>query len=335
MDKSLILAWAKEYIQIHSKLGVQVGFYSSGMVEQHCFGQASKESIFDVASVSKAFMTSYLCMIAVEKDLIKLNTKVSEIFKCSKDISDISISELLTHTSGLKAWLPMYGLVSSAEQARDYLLNLEILPENRGQRVYSDLGFIILGFILEDIFKERLDVLFNKNIINPLGLKNTFFQNNLNKDSMTTSFGNPFEKQLVESLGIENLKSISWRNYPIKNEVNDFNCFSVFKGISGHCGLFSNSNDMIEISKSIIFNKIVSKKTRDTFLNKLIQNNSLGFLASPKLMKFSLNENWRGHHGFTGCSVFINVESLEAFSFLSNRQVVGLEEKNYGNWKMN
>ncbi len=334
MDKFLILAWAKEYIQIDPKLGAQVGFYSDGKVEIHSFGSANNESLFDIASVSKAFMTSYLCMIAVEKNLLTLGSKVSEFFPCSKDVGRITIEQILSHTSGLIAWLPMYGLVDSKEQAREYLFNLSIDESLKGKRVYSDIGFMILGFILEEVFKESIDEVFQKYILIPLDLKNTYFESTLTKDSLPTSNGNPFEKQLIQDRNIATKKKIDWRERLLIKEVNDFNCSSVFKGSSGHCGLFSNSLDLLELSRSLIDNRIVSKKTRDSFLERILEKNSLGFLADPHLLKFNLSKLWRGHHGFTGCSTFFNTKTSTAFSFLSNRQVAGLNGKKYHNWKL-
>ncbi len=320
---------------MHPKLGVQVGFQSEGLNEVHCFGSATEDSIFDIASVSKAFMTSYLCMIGVEKKLLSLDSKVSDFFECSEDLSEISIKEMLSHTSGLAAWLPMYGLVSSRKEAKSYLLNLKIDKKTKGERLYSDLGFMIIGFILEEVFKNNLDKIFLDHVLSPLGLKKTFFQNTLNAESMPTSNGNPFEKTLIQDRKIEVTKSIKWRDKVIQNEVNDFNCSYIFEGVSGHCGIFSNSFDLLEITKSLLENAIVSGAIRNSFMNDLIQGNALGFLADSKLMKFKLDKNWRGHHGFTGCSVFLNTESNEAFTFLSNRQVAGLRNNKYPDWKLN
>ncbi len=328
MEKLKIKSWAQELSQ--KGISVQLGFQDSTENQDIMnFGEANNQSLFDIASVTKGVMTTYLIMIAQNEGILNIEDTLGKYLKVGSKLESVVIKELLTHKSGLMSWLPLYGLVNNKKEAYDYLLKNNWELASRGERVYSDLGFMILGCLLEDTYSLNLQSLFDEKIKKPLGLKNTFFQNELSIASLATSFGNPFEKKLILDRKIKTLKSINWRDYQIVNEVNDYNCFNVFDGVSGHCGLFSNVEDLLVIANSLMNSQLVSEELSQSFFNE----KNLGFISDSNLLKFDLPTGYLGHHGFTGCTFVFHPKTKQSMVFLSNRQIAGLKSENYINWK--
>lgn len=315
----------KEYLSTNSANSVQIGYQSVNKKEIQNFGESKIDSVYDIASISKVVMTTYLVMMAYDKKLLKLEDKVSKFFNFkNREIENITLLELLSHTSGLRGWIPFY---LSSHNSFLEIIEHETL-NNKNQRVYSDLGFILLGKVLEKIFEAKLNFIFKENVIDPLKLKNTFFEKGFNsKKVIPTSIGNPFEKNLSKSLDF--VKDFDWRDYRLQGEVNDGNCHHYFKGVSGHCGLFSNCEDLLMICDSMKNHNCFSY-----FTSIDIQKNGLGFLKDKSLLKFSFSDATLGHHGFTGCSLFLDPKEHKNLIFLSNRQFGGLNESsNYLDWK--
>src|SRR2546426_8888521 len=121
---------------------------------------ATLETIYDLASLTKPFVTGLLCARLVELGELTLDSSIAnyllEFDRPDKNL--ITIRELLTHTSGLPAWRPLYIIAhGQAEGALAAIANLP-LEHKPGQRViYSDLGFIVLGFLLQRLTGKRLD----------------------------------------------------------------------------------------------------------------------------------------------------------------------------------
>jgi serine-type D-Ala-D-Ala carboxypeptidase len=209
------------------------------------------------------------------------------------------------------------------------------------QRRYSDLGFMLLGEIVEIVSGLPLEQFMKKNIFLPLGMKNTTF-NPLKSGSFkkiaATSHGNPYEKRMVydSTLGYK-IKEINpsawngWRTYTLRGEVNDGNTWYANDGISGAAGLFSTVDDLQKLV-DMLMNKgkirssqFISSKTINSFLTKDRFNNGLGWMMDP-VNSFIKNgpEGTFGHTGFTGTSITVIQQYKISVILLINRQNTGL-----------
>ena len=257
------------------------------------------DHLFDIASLTKVIGTTTSVMLLVDKGLISVEDQVSKYIKAfdTDDKRAITIRNLLTHTAGLCEWYPLYYKASGKQESYRLIAQLPLMFPIGEQRRYSDLGFMILGEIVEVVSGMPLEQFEEKNIFQPLGMKNTLY-NPLNtgrfKKFAATSHGNPYEKRMVydSSLGFR-VKDIDpeqwkgWRTYTLRGEVNDGNTWYANNGISGAAGLFSTADD-IGILTSMIRNKgmngterFISEKTIAAFLTKDKFNNGLGWMMDP------------------------------------------------------
>src|ERR1044071_3368572 len=136
------------------------------------------DTVYDLASLTKPLITGLLCARRIELGELTLDSSVShylpEFERTDKQM--ITVRELLTHTSGLPAWRPLYILAEDEpERAAGAIANLDLEYKPGTRVVYSDLGFIALGILLERMTGHQLAELAQHEIFEPLNLKQTFF----------------------------------------------------------------------------------------------------------------------------------------------------------------
>jgi CubicO group peptidase (beta-lactamase class C family) len=217
------------------------------------------------------------------------------------------------------------------------------------QRRYSDLGFVILGEIVERVSGLTLQQFTQQNIFIPLGMQQTTYnplQTGRSLNIAATSHGNPYEKRMVydTTLGfrpkeIDPNQWNGWRRYTLRGEVNDGNAWYANGGISGAAGLFSTVDDLQKLV-DMLMNKgkagsvqFISEKTIETFLTKDKFNNGLGWMmdSTNSFMK-NVPPGSYGHTGFTGTSIVVIPQSGISIILLINRQNIGLlNNKEYYN----
>ena len=309
------------------------------------------ETLFDIASLTKVVGTTTSIMLLADQGKIKVDDPVSKYVKAfgSPDKATITIRHLLTHTAGLYEWYPLYYRAHNKQEAFKLIGELPLAFPVGAQRKYSDLGFTILGEIVEIVSGLSLDKFEEQNIFIPLGMKNTMY-NPLTKgkthDIAATSFGNPYEKEMVynPALGFQ-FKEIKptqwsgWRHYVLKGKVNDGNAWYANGGISGAAGLFTTVDDIQKLVDMLV-NKgklngqqFISEKTINTFLTKDKFSNGLGWMMDPA-NAFMRNgpDGAFGHTGFTGTSITVVPNKGISIILLINRQQMGLmENKEYYN----
>jgi CubicO group peptidase (beta-lactamase class C family) len=299
--------------------------------------------IFDIASLTKVIGTTTSVMLLVDRGILKVEDPVYKYIKAfdSPDKREITIRHLLTHTAGLYEWYPLYYCASNKVESYDLIGKLPLMFPVGAQRRYSDLGFVILGEIIEIVTGLPLEKFMKQNIFLPLQMKNTTYNplttGNFKKIA-ATSHGNPYEKRMVydSTLGfrfkeIEPSKWTGWRTYTLKGEVNDGNAWYANGGISGAAGLFSTVDDLQKLvdmlnnkGKSGSF-QFISEKTVAAFLTKDKFNNGLGWMMDPD-NSFMKNgpEGTFGHTGFTGTSISVIPKYNISVILLINRQNTGL-----------
>jgi len=299
--------------------------------------------LFDIASLTKVIGTTTSIMLLVDRGLIKVEDPVAKYINAfdTPEKKSINIRHLLTHTAGLYDWYPLYYPSSNKQECYKLIGELPLKLPIGAQRSYSDLGFVLLGEIIEIVSGLSLEQFMEQNIFLPLGMKNTGYNPLINgnyKKIAATSAGNPYEKRMVyDSLLGFKVKEIDptqwngWRTYILKGEVNDGNTWYANNGISGAAGLFSTVDDLqklvdVLINKGKLNSKeFITAKTIDSFLTKDKFNNGLGWMMDPE-NSFMYNgpEGTFGHTGFTGTSIAVIPQSKTSVILLINRQNIGL-----------
>jgi len=299
--------------------------------------------LFDIASLTKVIGTTTSVMLLVDRGLLKIEDPVYKYIKAfdTPDKREITIRHLLTHTAGLYEWYPLYYRAANKMESYRLIGDLPLMFPVGAQRRYSDLGFVILGEIIETISGMPLEKFMEKNIFIPLNMNSTTYNPLLTgkfKNIAATSHGNPYEKRMVydSTLGfkikeIDPAKWNAWRNYTLRGEVNDGNAWYANGGISGAAGLFSTVEDLQKLVDMLIkkgktgSGQFISEKTIQTFLTKDKFNNGLGWMMDPD-NSFMKNgpEGTFGHTGFTGTSITVIPKYHISVILLINRQNTGL-----------
>ncbi len=294
---------------------------------------ATMQTIYDLASLTKPLMTGLLCVQLVELGELTLDSSVANyLLEFDRpDKNRITIRELLTHTSGLPAWRPLYLLAVEKESALASIAN-ETLDAQPGEKViYSDLGFIVLGFLLERLMGGRLDELALNRIMKPLELQHTFF----NPVAATRTgvaaceTGNAYERDMCEkSFSVESIASYSgWRKGVVWGGVHDGNAHFL-GGTAGHAGLFSSAHETLRLANQFIAgqSQLLSSETCQLFQQNMTEgmNEARSFawqLAATKDSTAgpSLPSDAFGHTGFTGTSCWIDAHRERVFILLTNR----------------
>ncbi len=301
------------------------------------------EHLFDIASLTKVVGTTTSIMLLADRGLISIDDPVGKYIKAfnATDKRAITIRNLLTHTAGLYEWYPLYYRASNKQECFRLIGELPLQFPVGAQRRYSDLGFVILGEIIEIVSGLPLDQFMKQNIFQPLGMAHTCY-NPLksfgNVKIAATSPGNPWEKRMVSdsTLGykvreIDPASWNGWRTYVLRGEVNDGNAWYANGGISGAAGLFSTAADIQKLVDMLISKgkagseQFISENTISTFLTKDRFRNGLGWMMDPD-NSFMRNapEGSFGHSGFTGTSIAVVPEEKISVILLINRQNTGL-----------
>ena len=319
------------------------------VIIRKAFGNAGKNEkmttkhLFDIASLTKVIGTTTSVMLLVDNELISIDDPVCRYIKAfeTSDKRTITIRHLLTHTAGLNEWYPLYYVSSDKQETYKLIEGLPLKYPVGERRSYSDLGYVLLGEIIENVTGMPLDQFMKQNIFGPLRMKNTTY-NPLKKGRFkkiaSTSYGNPYEKRMVYDsvLGfrvpeIDPDSWNGWRTYILRGEVNDGNAWYACGGISGAAGLFSTVDDIQNLVDMLMkrgktsAGQFISEKTIDAFLTKDKFNNGLGWMMDP-VNSFMRNgpDGTFGHTGFTGTSISVIPKYKISVILLINRQNTGL-----------
>lgn len=335
-------------IDIAMKKGIADGVFPAAellvgtpdrILHHNHYGDCHHLSLFDIASLTKVVCTTTLAMIAVEEGRLSLTDKLTDRISLPQHPShhDICIYHLLQHTSGLPAHrkfyleIPVHDLGKLA--ARDFILNAcsqEVSEHPAGQQaVYSDIGFILLGRALEELWGEDLDKIFEREIAKPWGLSSTHFVIIRAKHHSPSPLGG--EGRGEGSLYIPT-EDCSWRKHVVRGVSRDENCYAM-GGVAGHAGLFSNATDLNQFAKLLV----AAAEGSHEFLNPSVVQNFiepttpaprypteriLGW-DTPNIPGSSAGTHFSpksiGHLAFTGCSLWIDLQKKLWVILLTNR----------------
>ena len=293
---------------------------------------ATLETIYDLASLTKPLVTGLLCARRMEQGQLDFDAPVAAYLTefARADKRSLTVRQLLTHTSGLPAWRPLYITTNGEQEKTLASIAAEPLEYEPGTRViYSDLGFITLGFLLERIAGARLSEIAQREIFRPLKSQHTFFnpgESFLTRIAASESEGNAYERGMCgESWGAGEYKG--WRESLIWGEVHDGNAHFL-GGAAGHAGLFSTAEETIKFAEQFIpaQTSLLLPATcaffRQNMTPDLNETRSLAWqLAATggSTAGRDLPPDAFGHTGFAGTSCWVDSERERIFILLTNR----------------
>ena len=269
----------------------------------------SPSDIFDLASISKAVSTTSAVMFLVEQNKVSLDTKIHKIipqFSQKKDDSSsarekITLRHLLTHTAGFPAFKQYYLMDIEAADILADICNTELVYEPETKTIYSDLGLILLGAVIESVAGMPLDTFVAKHLFEPMGMSTTYY--------------NPPQGKKRRIVPTE-IVSV-YRNGLIHGEVHDENAHKL-GGVAGHAGLFSTARDLAKFAQCMLQGgiygnkRIFKEKTVQQFTSRTMVDSSssrcLGW-DSPSGEASGgiyLSDHSFGHTGYTGTSLWID-----------------------------
>jgi CubicO group peptidase (beta-lactamase class C family) len=290
--------------------------------------RAQPDTVYDVASLTKAVVTSVAAMQLCDRGALALDDRVAarlpEFEGPGKALC--TVRHLLAHASGLPAHRPFWKTVTAAPSERwaiSLLAAHEPLVYPAGARsLYSDLGFILLGWLIERAAGLRLDVQAARGIFQPLGLSSTTFVNLADSEARA---------RLLANRSVAATQRCAERKRVVLGEVDDLNAYAM-GGIAGHAGLFSTAIDLGILAgalcaawKSPTGSNIVSRELIREFWSPAGIPGSTwrlgwdGPAAVDSQAGERLSRSAVGHLGFTGCSLWIDPARELWIVLLSNR----------------
>jgi len=273
--------------------------------------RVTTETIYDLASLTKVVATTSALMILFDEGKIHLDdpvhTYIPEFTGGQKD--SITLRQLLEHRSGLPADRELWHLANSPDGARAAVFDTPLECHPGDCFIYSDLGAILLGVVVERVSGESLDSFVRERIYSPLGMTNTFFKP---ADSLKS--------------GTAPTELASARGYALRGEVHDENAYAL-GGVAGHAGLFSTAADLAIFAQMMLnggeYNgtRIISDSTVKIFTSRASGSRALGWAMADGQWGSGryLSDRAYGHVGFTGTSIWIDPDREMFVILLTNR----------------
>ncbi len=297
-----------------------------------------RDTIFDLASLTKPIVTATSLMLLAAEGRVDLDDPVAKVLPPfgERGKEAVTIRSLLTHTSGLKPWRPFHeallererkkgerllGTPAAKEAVLERIYRGALVHEPGEAAVYGDLDFILLGAIVETVSGQPLDEFAAARIFAPLGMTDTRF--------VRVGDGAP---ELSDALRrrFAATENCPWRGRVLWGEVHDPNAWAM-GGVAGHAGLFATAGDVMRFAQAVIdvWHARSDVFPREWLVRFLTRSDApanttwaLGWDtptpgASSAGRYFSPTSV--GHLGFTGTSLWIDLEREAAVVMLTNR----------------
>jgi CubicO group peptidase (beta-lactamase class C family) len=300
---------------------VEVG-HARGAIWREAFGRftydvdappATQATIFDLASLTKVIATTTIAMRLVDAQTLTLDDPIGRWLAAwrGKDRDAITLRDVLTHCSGLPAHVKLYENNKGRLEFERIICNLPLDYKPRTQSIYSDLGFMLLGFILEDAGGKPLAAQFDE-IARQLAPEYVAF----NPPKTWRGHIAPTEVE-------------SWRGRLLVGEVHDANCWAL-GGAAGHAGLFGSAPAVGAFAQLMLRGLLLrdttlaKPETLRTFVQRTAIDNSTRALGWDTMKPTSscgtrMSVSAIGHTGFTGTSLWIDWERNFYVVLLTNR----------------
>lgn len=305
-----VLLVAKDGVVVHEQAYGRMTYHPTAV-------PLTTDAIFDLASVTKVIATTSAVMRLVDEKKISLSDPVvkyiPEFGQQGKD--KITLYNLMVHNSGLQAWRKYYEICDSPQCVLDSIFAAPLVYTTGDSTIYSDLGLITMGKIIERVTKTSLDKYVDSVFFKPLGMKNTMY----NPPSSLWHRVVPTE---IDSFWKKTYKAV-------KGRVHDENA-ATLGGVSGHAGLFSTAGDLVKILQMELNGgmyggkRYVQEETIKQFTSRQSEKSSRGIGWDTKSSDASFSGKYTSkktflHTGFTGTSVVVDPEKNIIIIFLTNR----------------
>lgn len=269
------------------------------------------DTIFDLASLTKVISTASLAMQAIDAGTLSLDTTIASIEPrwSGLDRAHVTIRHLLDHSSGLPAHVKLFESASGRDGFLERIVSqpLAFAPGTKSE--YSDLGFILLGMLIERVLGRPLDQLF---------------------DNLAAHLDGPVRYCPPDAWRARTSPTEfdAWRGRLIQGEVHDENA-AALGGVAGHAGLFGNARAVGSFAQAVLLTLVsdtwlARRETMTTFVQRsnvrgssralgwdtMLPTSSCGTLMSPQSI---------GHTGFTGTSLWIDPTRDLYVALLTNR----------------
>lgn len=297
------------------------GYYPSAVCqifdEEHtlyhqAFGDVAPDTWFDLASVSKIICTTML-LSAMDEGRLTPEDPVLDLLPqdslgpvTRERLRDVTVFQLMTHTSGIVPWYPFYA------DGRDFYTVLEHVlattPPEKGM-AYSDLNFMLLGQIFTQVTGLTLRDGLERYIKDPLGIGDITYGPMDPALCAPTCYGNQIEQRMCAERGIT---FDSWRpnGVEIRGACNDGNAYYYWKGASGHAGVFATSAALTKLCQFYMTTE------KPAFLRAMAENVYDRGLGFDRGVTFPAG---CGHSGFTGTSIWFSREHHVGAVILTNK----------------
>ncbi len=294
--------------------------------------EARADTVYDLASLTKTMAAAPALMLLVAEGKLALDQPVCEILPAfaERGKEKISVRQLLAHCSGLRPWRAYHADLRERErktgdrllatpEGRDSIVDRILrgapVHEPGEASVYGDLGFIVLGEVVAELAQEGLDAFCARRIYEPLGMADTGFRSV------------PFSGARSRIAATEDCP---WRDKVVWGEVHDSNAWAM-AGVAGHAGLFGTADDVLRFAREMLAadrgeSEIFSQEiAREFFRRQELTEASDWALGwdTPTSGRSTSGQYFSprsiGHTGFTGTSVWIDLERGWIVVLLSNR----------------
>ncbi len=280
--------------------------------------QLRDTALFDIASCTKGIATTGCLMTLVGQGEITLDDPLAH-YRISPD-PRITLRQLLTHRAGLVEWQPLYLASGSRDEAIDLAARLPLHYGVDEARHYSDLGFVLLGAVVETVTGQRLDAAVASLVTGPLGMQHTGFGPVEPSSAVAYGHGDDIEQAMIRDgepypVTLDTTRTATFRDGWIRGEVSDGNAFHAMNGVSGHAGLFATLDDVTRFATALVDgSSLWSSATLDQFLVPGDDGQAMGFWWLP-----AAGGPAYGHPGFTGARFLVDRARASVAVLLSNR----------------
>jgi len=299
-----------------------------------------RHTLFDLASVTKVMATTMAVMKLVSEGRLDVDAPVYRYLPDFRGphLDSITVRHLLQHSAGLVQWQPLYYHASNERQTYDVIRQMPLQWGVGEGRHYSDLGFMLLGDIVEHVTGQSIDRYVPDALYRPLGLRSTTYLPKQHgfTDFAATEQGNGYERHMVydSTFGYRYRGDPTawngWRQYVLNGETDDGNAWYANNGVAGHAGLFSIAAevrvliDLLLAHGSAGGRQYVKPAVVDRFFTRDQYQNFLGWMSPNALPEGSFS-----HTGFTGTYVLGVPKYGLSIVLLTNRQNMGTDARGY------
>ena len=279
-------------------------FNSRETLASACAGSADPASLFDVASLTK-IATATQVLLLVSRGALSRHDRAADLFPpiaknafLNRRMGQVTLYQLLTHTSTLPDWYPFY-----SRKGEDFYSVLEYAlahTEPTCGMVYSDLNFMLLGVLLEGVRGKPLPRCLEEDLAVPLGLGEMLYRPKETRNIIPSCFGNPIEMDMCAERGIS-FDGFRPLGVSVAGTVNDGNCHYFFQDAAGHAGIFATAEAYQKLCQFYL-------NTDDALLLEAQREQKSAPGRGIGLQTGILYPHGCGHTGFTGTSIYFSRE---------------------------